>query len=160
MRFVGDAIGQLVTNILNALTPIVTPDWAALVGLLPIFLVIGVVGPAISLLVLGWFIYVVRAPRSRIPYVAAAPVPARLVEGVPQYPTGEPYCPVDQLVYPFGATRCDRCGRDLAVTCPKCGIGRAASIDTCGNCGLVLKIEPRTRALAPVGPPPGGAAAA
>jgi hypothetical protein len=160
MPFVGDAIGQLVTNILNALTPILSPDWGALVGLLPIFLVIGVVGPAISLLLLGWLIYLARAPRSRIPYVAPAPMAAQLVDGVPRYPTGEPYCPVDQLVYPFGATRCDRCGRDLAVICPKCGIGREATIDTCGNCGLVLRIEPRTRALAPVGPPPGGAAAA
>jgi len=157
---VGDAIGQIVQGILNALGPILSPDWGALVGLMPIFLLIGVVGPLLSLLILGWFIYVVRRPRSRIPYVAPAPMPAQLVDGVPQYPSGEPYCPVDRLIYPFGATRCAVDGRDLAVRCPKCGVGREATIDTCGNCGLVLKIEPRTRQLQTVGPPPGGAAAA
>jgi hypothetical protein len=160
ISIVGDAIGQLLQRILDFLTPILSPDWGALVGLMPVFLVIGVVGPAISLLALGWFIYVVRRPRSRIPYVAPAPVPARLVEGTPQYPSGEPYCPVDQLVYPFGSTHCERCGRDLAVRCPKCGTGREATIDTCGVCGLVLKIAPRMRQLQTVGPPPGGAAAA
>ena len=156
----GDAIGQLTQRILDFLSPIVIPDWGALIGLLPVLLLIGVVGPLLSLLVLGWFIYVVRRPRSRMPYVAPAAVPARLVEGVPQYPTGEPYCPIDRLVYPFGATDCDVCGRSLAVICPKCGVGREASIQTCGNCGLVLRIETRARQLAPAGPPPGGAAAA
>lgn len=156
----GDAIGQLTQRILDVLSPIVIPDWGALIGLLPVLLLIGVVGPLLSLLVLGWLIYVVRRPRSRTKYVAAAAVPAQLVEGVPQYPTGEPYCPVDRLVYPSGATRCDICHRELAVTCPKCGVGREASIDTCSNCGLVLRIEPRMRQLAPAGAPPGGAAAA
>ena len=156
----GDAIGNFVNGLLQLLTPIIIPDWGALVGMLPILLVIGVVGPILTLLILGWFIYVVRRPRSRIPYVAPAPVPARLVDGVPQYPTGEPYCPVDRLIYPFGTTRCAVDGRDLAVICPKCGVGREAQIDTCGNCGLVLKIEPRMRQPQTAGPPPGGAAAA
>ena len=73
---------------------------------------------------------------------------------------GEPYCPVDQLVFPFGAVTCDTCRRDLFVRCPKCSTGRAAHLSTCGNCGLVLRIENRARALRPAGPPPGGAAAA
>jgi len=157
---VGDAIGRIMQGILDVLTPIVTPDWGALVGLLPVFLVIGVVGPIVSLLVLGWFIYVVRAPRARLQYVEPAPVRAQIVDGAPIYPAGEPYCPFDQLVYPPGATTCSECKRDLAVHCPKCGVGRAAVIDTCANCGLVLHIEPKALALRPAGPPPGGAAAA
>jgi hypothetical protein len=157
---VGDAIGQLVQRILDILGPIVSPDWGALIGLLPVYLLIGVVGPILTLLALGWLLYVLRRPGSRIPYVPAGPVPAQLVAGAPQYPTGEPYCPVDQLVYPFGTNRCERCGRDLAVRCPKCGTGREAIVDTCGSCGLVLKIEPRMPQLQPAGPPPGGAAAA
>ena len=32
------------------------------------------------------------------------------------------------------------------MTCPKCGIGRRPRIDTCGNCGLVLKIDQRAGA--------------
>ena len=46
------------------------------------------------------------------------------------------------------------------VTCPKCGTGRQAYVDTCGTCGLVLRIDRTVPALRPVGPPPGGAAVA
>ncbi|MBI3747093.1 MAG: hypothetical protein HY264_11335 [Chloroflexi bacterium] len=144
---------------LQAISGIVIPDWGALVGLMPIFLLIGVVGPIVSLLLLGWFLYVVRAPRAKLG-VVEGPVPAAIEAGRPVYPPGEPYCPFDQLVYPSGATRCDVCRRDLLVRCPKCAAGRSASVDTCGNCGLVLRIANRARALSPAGPPPGGAAAA
>ena len=155
-----DAIGQLFQGLIDFLEPLLIPDWRALLDLLPLLLLLGVVGPIISLLVLGWFVYIVGRPRSRIPYQAPAPQPARLVEGQPVYPQGEPYCTIDRLVYPFGATRCETCGRDLAVVCPKCGTGRQAYVGTCGTCGLVLKIDRGVPALRPAGPPPGGAAAA
>lgn len=155
-----DAIGQIFQHVIDFLQPILIPDWRALINLLPIFLVIGVVGPLLSLLIFGWLVYVVAKPRSRIAYVDPQPQPARIVEGKPVYPTGEPYCAFDQLVYPAGSTRCDTCNRDLAVTCPKCNTGRQAFIDTCGTCGLVLRIDRTVPALRPVGPPPGGAAAA
>ena len=156
-----DAIGQIFQGIIDFLEPILLPDWRALIDLLPIFLVIGVVGPLISLLALGWVVYALRKPRgARIPYVDPQPRLAEIVEGAPVYPAGEPYCAVDHLVYPSGATRCEVCKRDLAVTCPKCGTGRQAFIDTCGTCGLVLRIDRAVPALRPAGPPPGGAAAA
>lgn len=154
-----EALQQAWHALLAALTGIITPDWGALIGLLPIFLLIGVVGPLVSLLALGWFIYVVRAPRARLAIIEG-PTEALLVDGQASYPAGEPYCPTDQLVYPSAVTRCDACSRELLVRCPKCEAGRQARIDTCGNCGLVLKIENRGRALRPAGPPPGGAAAA
>lgn len=156
----GDAIGQLFQVVIDFLNPILLPDWRALVDLLPVFLVLGVVGPIMSLLVLGWFVYFVGKPRGRIPYVPPAPQPARIADGVAVYPPGEPYCAFDQLVLPPGETRCPTCGRDLAVTCPKCATGRPAYIDTCGTCGLVLHIDRTVPALRPAGPPPGGAAAA
>ncbi|HLX35721.1 MAG TPA: hypothetical protein VKR30_10835 [Candidatus Limnocylindrales bacterium] len=156
-----DPIGHLVTSLLSLLTPILTPDWGALIGLLPIFLLVGVVGPIVSLLVLGWFIYVVRAPRARMPYREPLPVRAPLADGIPVYPAGEPYCLHDQLILPPGSTTCPVCGREAAVRCPKCGVGRAAYLDTCANCGLVLRIKAvPARSLQPAGPPPGGAAAA
>ena len=155
-----DAIGQLFQGVIDFLQPILIPDWRALIDLLPIFLLIGVVGPLVSLLALGWFVYILGKPRSRIPYQPPAPQPARLVEGQPVYPLGEPYCAFDRLVYPFGETRCATCGRDLTVICPKCSTGRQAQVDTCGTCGLVLKIDRGVPALRPAGPPPGGAAAA
>jgi hypothetical protein len=157
---VGDAIGQLFQAVIDFLNPILLPDWRALVDLLPVFLVIGVVGPILSLLALGWFVYLAGKPRSRIPYAPPAPQPARIVDGVPVYPPGEPYCAHDQLVLPPGETRCPSCGRDLAVICPKCATGRPAFIETCGTCGLVLRIDRSVPALRPAGPPPGGAAAA
>ncbi|HXG25367.1 MAG TPA: hypothetical protein VNL94_00725 [Candidatus Binatia bacterium] len=156
----GDAVGNLVQSILDFLEPIILPDWKALVDLFPIFLVLGVVGPLLSLIVLGWVIYFVGKPRGRIPYTPPEPRPAGIVDGRPVYPPGEPYCNVHRLVYPFGSTRCPLDNRDLAVICPKCGTGRPAYVDTCGTCGLVLKIETRTPALRPAGPPPGGAAVA
>jgi predicted RNA-binding Zn-ribbon protein involved in translation (DUF1610 family) len=53
------------------------------------------------------------------------------------------------------------CHDELAVICPMCGLGRAAIIDTCTSCGLVLKVKPRAVAVRTTpGPKPGGAAAA
>jgi hypothetical protein len=155
-----DAIGQIFQGLIDFLEPIVLPDWKALVDLFPIFLLIGVVGPLLSLLVLGWLIYLLGKPRSRIPYTAPVARAAQIVDGRPVYPAGEPYCAVHQLIYPAGETRCELDKRDLAVICPKCSTGRPAHIDTCGVCGLVLKIDRAVPALRPAGPPPGGAAAA
>jgi hypothetical protein len=154
-----DALQSAWHGFLQLISGIVIPEWGGLIGLLPILLVIGVVGPAVSLLVLGWVVYVARAPRAKV-RLEVGTARAVIEDGRPVYPDGEPYCPVDQLIYPSGSIRCDTCGRDLFVRCPKCSTGRAASITTCGNCGLVLKIENRARALRPAGPPPGGAAAA
>ena len=155
-----DAIGQLFQGIIDFLEPIVLPDWKALVDLFPVLLLIGVVGPLLSLVVLGWVVYFLGKPRSRIPYAAPVAQPARIVDGRPVYPVGEPYCTEHQLIYPFGTSRCEIDKRDLAVICPKCSTGRAAYLDTCGTCGLVLKIDRAVPALRPSGPPPGGAAAA
>ena len=155
-----DAIGRLFQGLIDFLSPILIPDWKALIDLMPVFLLLGVVGPIVTLLLLGWFVYVVRKPRSRIAYVEPQPRPAEIADGQPVYPAGEPYCSVDRLVLPPGMTRCPIDGRDAAVVCPKCGTGRAAYIETCGTCGLVLRIDRTVPALRPVGPPPGGAAAA
>jgi hypothetical protein len=157
---VGDAIGQVFQGLLDLLAPIIMPDWTELVGLLPVFLLFGVVGPILTLLVLGWAIYLFGRPRDRIKYAEPEPVGATIVDGAPVYPVGEPYCALDRLVYPPGASECRLCGRDLAVVCPKCGTGRPAHLDTCGTCGLVLQIRPHAAVPPRVAPPPGGAAVA
>jgi len=154
-----DALQQAWHALLGAISGIVIPDWGALIGLLPVFIVIGVLGPIVTLLALLWVVYVLRAPRAKLSLIEG-PAPAAIENGQPVYPAGEPYCPVDQLVYPSGMKRCDACRRDLLVRCPKCAIGRNAGIATCGNCGLVLRIENRAHSLRPAGPPPGGAASA
>ena len=155
-----EALERIWQGLLDLTSKIVIPDWNSVVGLIPILLVIGVVGPILTLVILFWVIYIARRPRTRIRFAEGATAAPLGEDGKPVFPRGEPYCFRDGLIYPFGTHECDVCHDELAVLCPKCGVGRSAVQDTCGNCGLVLRIEPRLRALAPVGPPPGGAAAA
>jgi hypothetical protein len=155
-----DALGGVWNSVLDVTSKLVIPDWGSLIGLLPMFLLVGVIGPLVTLLVLAWLFYFVVKPRTHVTFEEgprAAPVGP---DGRPDFPVGEPYCLNHALVYPSGQTRCPIDGELLSVVCPKCRLGRPAEIDTCGNCGLVLKIVPRARSLRPAGPPPGGAASA
>lgn len=157
-----DQLNQIWNQILGFLSQLVIPDWGALIGLLPIFLVIGVLGPLLSLLAIVWVVYLLRRPRASLA-VLEGPYPApHDAAGQPVYPTGQPYCARDALIFPTGETICGRCAEELVVSCPKCGIGRQARVGTCANCGLVLQIDKRAeqRAIRPAGPPPGGAAVA
>ncbi len=154
-----DALSQAWDGLLKFMEQFVIPDWGSLVGLLPIFLLVGVVGPLLTLLLLAWVVYFVRKPRTRVRFADDAR-PAALEAGAPVFPPGLPYCPRHALIHPSGATRCEIDAEPLAVVCPMCGLGREAEVDTCGNCGLVLKVVPHSRALRPAGPPPGGAAVA
>jgi len=156
-----DEINQIWTQVLDVLAKVVSPDWGSLIGLLPIFLLIGVVGPALSLLGLLWFYYFVRKPRTKLRFLEG-PRPAQIAaDGLPLFPVGEPYDPQSGLIYPSGSVE-NADGGPLSVTCPMCGIARLAAVTTCTNCGLVLNIDRRVavRTLQPAGPPPGGAAAA
>lgn len=157
-----DQLQQIWNSILDVTSLFVLPDWGALIGLLPLALLILLLGPILSILAIVWVIYFIRKPRARLKLIEG-PYPAPLdAEGQPVYPSGEPYCARDGLVYASGRTTCDRCRDELVVDCPKCGIARQARIETCPSCGLVLRIErdAELRALRPAGPPPGGAAAA
>ena len=65
---------------------IIVPDWGALIDLMPILLLIGVVGPIVSLLALFWFIYMVRKPRVKVAF-ADPRRPAPLgADGNPYFP--------------------------------------------------------------------------
>jgi hypothetical protein len=156
-----DQLNQLWNGLLDFLKNLVIPDWGALINLLPLFLVLGVLGPIFSILVLAWFIYIVRKPRTGVQY-AEGPRRAELdADSVPIFPPGLPHCLSDGLIYPSGTSRCAEDGNELWVTCPMCGLGRSAQIKTCGNCGLVLNVKNRAITAGPVaGPPPGGAAVA
>ncbi|MEX2011858.1 MAG: hypothetical protein WEF51_06465 [Chloroflexota bacterium] len=155
-----DTIQRIWQSFLDFISMFVIPDWGALIQLLPVFLVLGVIGPILSLGLLIWLIYFVRKPRVPLasdPERVAAPIGA---DGKPVIPRGEPFCYRDGLIYPANARRCEVCGDELSVRCPKCDVGRPASISTCGNCGLVLKVRPQTQVVRPAQPPPGGAAVA
>ncbi len=154
-----DQLEQTWNALLEFSGTFVTPDWGALVGLLPVFLLLLVVGPILSLLVIGWVVYGVRKPRARTGFRDLRR-PARIDdEGRPVFPPGEPYSPRERIIYEPGATRSDS-GEDLVMACPKCGLVRAATLRTCGNCGLTFTLKPTTRSARPAAPPPGGAAAA
>ena len=155
-----DALEGFWNTILDVTSIFVMPDWGTVIAFLPVLIFLGVVGPLVTFFALGTFIYQVRKPRVKVSY-EEGPRSAELdAEGLPVYPAGLPHCRRDRLVYPSGVTRCEVCRDDLAVICPMCGVGRAAELDTCGNCGLVLKIESRALAVRRGRPKPGGAAVA
>ncbi len=154
-----DTLNRIWTDLLAFSATFVTPDWGELVGLLPILVLIGVVGPIVTGLVLAWAHYGFHRPRAKSAFAEtrrAAPLGA---DGRPVYPAGEPYSPSEGVIYEPGTVR-SASGEDLVVGCPKCGLVRGATLDTCGNCGLSFTLKPTTRSLRPATPPPGGAAAA
>jgi hypothetical protein len=156
-----DSLNNAWTGLLDFLTKLIVPDWGSLIGLLPLFLLIGVLGPLLSILLLGQLIYVIRRPRTGLRYAEGPRQAALDADGRPVFPPGYPHCLADGLIFPSGTARCPEDGSELWVVCPMCGLGRAAAITTCGNCGLVLSIVNRPTVLEPAaGPPPGGAAAA
>jgi len=155
-----DALEGFWNGLLEFMSQFIIPDWGGLIGLLPMFLLIGVLGPILSLLLLAHLIYFIRRPRAPL---AEPPEPVRAPiagDGQPVFPTGEPFCSRDGLIYPPNVTRCETCGEGLTVRCPKCGVARTAAMDTCGNCGLVLKIRAQNQVVRATPPPPGGRAVA
>ena len=158
-----DLLNQIWTQILEVTSIFVMPDWGFLIGpLLPVLVLLGLIGPFLTGLAIGTVIYLLRKPRVKGVQVEEGPRVAEIGPGgEPVFPVGLPHCRRDALIYPSGTIRCERCRDELTVICPMCGLGRVARIDTCTNCGLVLKIKTRAVAVrTTTGPKPGGAAAA
>jgi hypothetical protein len=158
-----DQLNEMWTGLLEIMTQFVIPDWNAIIAMLPLLIFLGIVGPLLTLLPLGIVIYQLRKPRVKGVAFEEGPTVAAIGEdGQPIFPPGLPHCRRDGLIYPSGTNRCERCQDPLAVICPMCGLGRMAMVDTCTNCGLVLKVKPRSVVVrrAASGPKPGGAAVA
>jgi hypothetical protein len=156
-----DQIQQGWTNFLAFLSKVVIPDWPGLIQLLPVLVLIGLIGPLLTLWILAMLGYEVTKPRTVVRYdEGTATVAPRDHLGRPIVPAGDPYCPRDGLIYPAGQQRCDVDKTTLLVRCPRCEVVREATISTCGNCGLSLHQESRAMVVATDGPPPGGAAVA
>ena len=155
------ALDQLWTTILDFTSIFVMPDWGAIVNLLPIIVFFMFIAPLLTFLPLGILIYLARKPRVKVETVDGPLLAPIGEDGQPVFQPGLPHCRRDALVFASGTTRCDRCGDDLAIVCPMCGLGRSALIDTCSDCGLVLKVKPRAVVVHTTpGPRPGGAAVA
>jgi hypothetical protein len=156
-------MAALWTQFLQLLAKIIIPDWGTVIAVLPILLVLGVLGPVMTLLAVGW---IAAALRDRRGHVRLASIEmrsaARDASGVPVVPPNVPYCPRDALLFAPRETRCSVCGRDLEVRCPVDGTVRPAARQVCAACGtrFVLGELPALVAASPGGPPPGGAAAA
>ena len=156
-----DVLNGIWSQILEITSLFVMPDWGGLIALLPILVVLGLVAPFLTFVGLGTVLYLVRKPRVKVNYEEGARVAELGPGGEPVFPVGLPYCRRDSLIYASGTRRCDQCHDQLAVICPMCGLGRSALVDTCSNCGLVLKVKTRSVVVAAsAGPKPGGAAAA
>ena len=156
-----DTLNQIWNTILEITSMFVIPDWTSVIGLLPLLIFLGIVGPLVTFLVLGILVYQVAKPRPNLK-LAEGPQIARIgADGQPIFPPGLPFCREHGLIYPSGTIHCERGGADLAVICPMCGLGRPAAIDTCTNCGLVLNVKERpVPVVRSSGPKPGGAAVA
>ncbi len=156
-----DALNGLWNTILDITEMFVIPNWVDVIGLMPLLIFLGVVGPLLTFTMLGILVYQVRKPRAKLALEEGPQVARSGADGQPIFQPGLPFCRTHALIFPTGTVRCDRGGEDLSVICPMCGLGRPAAIDTCTNCGLVLKVKTHPVPLGSrVGPKPGGAAVA
>jgi hypothetical protein len=150
--------------VLELLEALLIPDWTDLIPFVPVLLILGVVGPALTLLVIYWLYVSIKAPRGRVRTAEPQPVPAEYgPDGTAVYPPNTPYCQRHELLYPPAARTCEIDREELLVNCPVDGTARVASQQLCRGCGTRYELG---ASMAPVvvrghgRPPDGGAAIA
>jgi hypothetical protein len=156
---------QTWTAILDLLQKVIVPDWTDWINALPILVVIGLLGPILTLLFLVWLHYMLFVRRrGRVRVADPAPVLAERDEsGFWIIPPNTPFCAREGLLYPPNARRCISCRDELLVRCPVDSTTRVANQDICRVCGTKYVLGAATTALTvqrPSGPPEGGAAIA
>lgn len=150
------------TAFLDWLTTVIVPDWGELVSMLPFFLILGVVGPIVTLIFLMWAWDLIKRERARVqvdePDVGPAP---RDAAGLPVFPANVPFCQEHALIYPASRVRCQVDGTDLSVRCPVDDTVRLAAEQTCRACGTryVLGAARVPALVSRSGQPPSGGAA-
>jgi len=156
-----DSLNGLWQTILGITEKIVIPDWSSVIGLLPLLIFVGIVGPLMTFVMLGIVGYQLTKPRPHLKLAEGPQLAGTGADGQPIFPPGRPFCRAHALIHPTGTIHCERGGEDLSVICPMCALGRPATIDTCPNCGLVLNVKQRPVPVVRTnGPKPGGAALA
>ena len=151
------------TAFLDWLTTVLVPNWNELVAMLPLWVLVGVTGPIVSLLALAWVYHFITRPRARVravePDVRAA---ERDVDGAFVIPANVPYNASLGLIYPPDRTQCEVDGSNLMVRCPVDGTVREAAIQVCRACGTkyVLGAASTPMLVQRTGRPPAGGAAA
>jgi len=159
MSDIGARIAEFFAWISTLIPAIVTPNWAALIELLPLF-----IAPLVLLWLLStggiWTLLGITKRGARLKVGAPLPTPAPLgADGRPLFPAGRPYSTSEGAVYPNGSTRSLR-GEPLLIACPSCLAVRIAERSTCDACGLELRARTPITLERPAAPPPGGAARA
>jgi hypothetical protein len=149
---------QAWTSFLDLLAKVLSPDWSALILMIPLLL-----APLVLLYLAAmggaWTLFGITKPRPKVRW-QVGPRPLEIGPGGGAIaPLGRPFSLRTGLEYPAGTARTDD-GEDLSVVCPMCGVERLAQVPTCGNCGLVLNVRQAMTVARPPGPPPGGAAIA
>jgi hypothetical protein len=151
------------TSFLDFLSTIITPNWEELIGLLPLFVLIGLVGPILTLLVLYHLYVRITGRHGRIRLGEPEPMPAPLGEdGLPLIPANVPFCSRHGLLYPLSATVCELDKDELSVRCPIDDTVRVAGQQLCRTCGTKYLLGASSTALMVrrTGRPPAGGAAA
>jgi len=108
-----------------------SPTFAA--GIFP-YALVGLVGLYMLWLLIGYLRVSqvgIRAEAATQPVVRLPAAP----DGVVEAPRGVPYCPVDGLQYPAGASFCTECEGELALSCANCGATIHAADEACYRCG-------------------------
>jgi hypothetical protein len=150
------------TDILNFLQTVIVPNWTELISMLPFFLLIGVVGPILSLLLLMQLWYLLHRRRGRVRITEPEPRPAlRDANGNPVIPPNVPFCDEHALLHPLNRTICEVDGAELSVVCPVDETVRPAAEQLCRACGTryVLGATRTAVAIRRTGQPPAGGAA-
>lgn len=151
------------TAFLDWLETVIVPNWTELITMLPLFLVIGVTGPLLSLIAAYWLWHRFKRRSGRVrvalPAAVAAPLDAA---GRPLIPVNVPYDPRTALLYPPDRTYADGDGTALLVRCPVDGTTREAAIQVCTACGtrFILGAARTPAVVVRRGTPPRGGAAA
>lgn len=98
------------------------------------FAALGLVGLYLLWVVIGWLRVSQVAVNAEAVTLPTLQLP-RSEDGALEAPRGVPYCPVDGIQYPAGASYCTLCEADLAVACANCAATIRAADESCYRCG-------------------------
>ncbi|MEA2623055.1 MAG: hypothetical protein QOH61_1965 [Chloroflexota bacterium] len=150
------------TSILNFLQTMIVPNWGELISMLPFFLLIGVIGPILSLVMFMWLWHALHRRRGRVRIAEEEAMPAlRDGSGNPLFPPNVPFCDDHALLFPANRTTCEVDGDELSVVCPVDRTARPAAQQVCLVCGTryVLGAARTALTVRRTGRPPSGGAA-
>ena len=137
MSEIAARIAAFFTWISTLVPALITPNWAALIGLLPLF-----VAPLVLLWLLStggiWTLVGITKRGAQLKVGTPLPIPAPLgTDGQPHFPAGRPYAAREAAIYPNGSTRSIN-GEPLMIACPSCAFELADGSAFCSRCGTKL----------------------